>query len=1002
MYAQCQKPREQKSQKESWIWAGSANLRLITLICLMHSGTAHAQNEVISRAWTVENVVEPTFIEAISRAQTVENVLQPTFDEALSRAVTGCNIGIFADADGDTVHDCLDICPGGNDLVDNNNNEIPDACEYGSCCFMNGSFPACFNSNKLECESPPFNGVYGGQGSICDQNVAIIREPSGAVFIHIVGPPADCEPETSPTCQGSPPTTFTDAWKTSGVLTHSFDPANGGTPIPSGFFGVGSDMYAGSIQLQGVPLNDPAYPGADTLIRRHGEPFDLCASGTYPMQGDPVPIEIVALSLANPTSAPITITYNGGNNPELWDVTVMVGGEAPMGFLTATKEHCNGGTYTSVLNVLPQFTFRRRSNGALRGLIPPTHMTFTQTEPAPWVHDVNPIYDASLDPCSHFHAGFENQYSPLVCGVDADGDGIRAECDNCPGVSNVDQSDTDGDGVGDACDNCPAIANANQTDLDGDTFGDDCDNCPTIANQSQADSDGDGLGNACDNCPLIVNANQADTDGDHVGNACDNCPLVANANQADSDGDQIGNVCDNCPNVVNPNQVNSDTDTFGDACDNCPFVANASQADADGDGIGTACDNCPSVANPNQVNSDTDTLGDACDNCPSVSNSNQANSDGDTFGNACDNCPTVTNQSQADDDGDSLGNACDNCPTVSNVDQSNSDSDSLGDACDNCPLVANANQADSDGDDVGDGCDNCITVANPNQDDADDDTIGDACDVCPTDPLNDPDNDTVCNSSDNCPTAVNPDQEDWDEDGLGDYCDPPEAALADPLGEKVRFISFAVPPSSTTGPDAPTALRVRLVSLHHVNPPYAGGPSIPFSSFEGQIRWVGPPVSYVESTSVPVQFFAASLQCDPYYRDWASVGLLHVTGSAITPSSIFAVENVSDICAGSEDTCIAVSPSVTVGTRRWGDVELPYNPPATSTQPDLGDVASLVNKFKSAPGAPIKARAMLAGDDAFGNISPATMTLDFSFTHIAACVDAFKGKTYPHTIQACP
>jgi len=42
-------------------------------------------------------------------------------------------------------------------------------------------------------------------------------------------------------------------------------------------------------------------------------------------------------------------------------------------------------------------------------------------------------------------------------------------------------------------------------------------------------------------------------------------------------------------------------------------------------------------------------------------------------------------------------------------------------------------------------------------------------------------------------------------------------------------------------------------------------------------------------------------------------------------------------------------------------------------------------------GAPIKARALLAGDDAFGNISTDTLSLDFSFTHIAACVDAFRG-----------
>ncbi|MBF8305537.1 MAG: hypothetical protein HW398_725, partial [Acidobacteria bacterium] len=197
---------------------GAFSSGLVLIVVLSASSRA---DEVISRAWTVQNVVEPTFTEAISRADTIQNVLQPIFTEAISRAdtiqnvlepifteaisqaVTECNIGIFADEDGDTVHDCFDICPGGNDLIDADHNNIPYACEPGSCCIMTAGFPGCFNSNKLECESPPFNGVYGGQGSSCTQNVAIIREPSGDVFIHAIGPPATCNTgNPPPTCPG--------------------------------------------------------------------------------------------------------------------------------------------------------------------------------------------------------------------------------------------------------------------------------------------------------------------------------------------------------------------------------------------------------------------------------------------------------------------------------------------------------------------------------------------------------------------------------------------------------------------------------------------------------------------------------------------------------------------------------------------------------------------------------------------------------------------------------
>jgi hypothetical protein len=213
--------------------------------------------------------------------------------------------------------------------------------------------------------------------------------------------------------------------------------------------------------------------------------------------------------------------------------------------------------------------------------------------------------------------------------------------------------------------------------------------------------------------------------------------------------------------------------------------------------------------------------------------------------------------------------------------------------------------------------------------------------------------------------------------------------------KKTRFISFSPP-----GPSANSAIRVTLMSLHHVSPPYIGGASIPFTAFEGQVRWVGPPAQYVESSANPVPFHAASLQCTPYYQDWSTIGLLHVTGSAITPSSEYEVENLAASCMGHETSCVAVSARLWGGTTRWGDVETPYNPPSTTTQPDLGDVGALVNKFRSAPDAPIKARALLAGDDAFGNIN--TINLDLGFGHIAACVDAFRGKPYPHTIAACP
>ena len=80
---------------------------------------------------------------------------------------------------------------------------------------------------------------------------------------------------------------------------------------------------------------------ADTLISRSEDPFDRCGLPSAPEVQ--IEIEIVALSLVS--VAPIIVTYNGGQDPEQWDVAVDLSEvTAPPGTLHATKTHCNGGT----------------------------------------------------------------------------------------------------------------------------------------------------------------------------------------------------------------------------------------------------------------------------------------------------------------------------------------------------------------------------------------------------------------------------------------------------------------------------------------------------------------------------------------------------------------------------------------------------------------------------------------------------------------------------------
>ena len=98
---------------------------------------------------------------------------------------------------------------------------------------------------------------------------------------------------------------------------------------------------------------------------------------------------------------------------------------------------------------------------------------------------------------------------------DADGDEIVDELDNCPLISNVDQSDLDGDGEGDACD----------LDRDGDGVGDNSDAFPSDASET-ADSDGDGVGDNSDAFPSDA-SETADSDDDGVGDNRDAFPSDA-------------------------------------------------------------------------------------------------------------------------------------------------------------------------------------------------------------------------------------------------------------------------------------------------------------------------------------------------------------------------------------------------------------------------------------------------------------------------------------------
>jgi hypothetical protein len=192
-------------------------------------------------------------------------------------------------------------------------------------------------------------------------------------------------------------------------------------------------------------------------------------------------------------------------------------------------------------------------------------------------------------------------------------------------------------------------------------------------------------------------------------------------------------------------------------------------------------------------------------------------------------------------------------------------------------------------------------------------------------------------------------------------------------------------------------IKVRLNLLHHPNPPYTGAPSVPITDFEGQTRWVGPPVLYQESLSGG-GFYAAKLQCEPYERDdWNTFAKFNVYGTEIVPSSEYSVYLVPS----NGGPC---SKPVQLYTARWGDVAAEFNPPSETQQPDISDVSALVDRFRNVLLAIPKAQAYLAGEpgNPFGELTHGVLSVPFGFGHISACVDAFRGGPYIYTIRPCP
>lgn len=326
----------------------------------------------------------------------------------------------------------------------------------------------------------------------------------------------------------------------------------------------------------------------------------------------------------------------------------------------------------------------------------------------------------------------------------------------------------------------------------------------------------------------------------------------------------------------------------------------------------------------------------------------------------------LTYEISGDSDADLVPDECDVCPGHSDL--IDTDGDQVPDGCDVCPGFDDNLDADLDG--VPNDCDNC-ELANPGQEDCQPNGVGDVCDLA---------------------DAVS---RDCNENNIPDECDgiaTPSAPLPEPGGVTMNRYLALLPGNS----GELSAIRLTLSALHEPDPPNLfTNPPPDFSAFDGQVRWVGPPMLCPDETS----FWCAKLQCTPHYEDWESIiGLaaLYVTGAEVTPSSHYNVQTITTGC--NEVLEASYSGSLALQTARWGDVHPPFQLPSPNslTQPNVIDIGVVVDKVKGLVGAIPKVRAQLKTNDP--DPFAAVNVIEIGYT-----VDALKGFAYPFTgPESCP
>jgi len=160
----------------------------------------------------------------------------------------------------------------------------------------------------------------------------------------------------------------------------------GPMPLPADFFGPGSDPFDGGVPADAVVLpSSPFCPGflgnTDMIIQRK----NVALLPGIP-SSDVIDVEIVELSLVG--ANPITVTYFGGMNPELWEVEITLSPSlASTGTMTIRQLHPGGGIFDAQIFLQPYFTFTRVSDSMVATLDGAgTYEDLLNAIDVPWVY----------------------------------------------------------------------------------------------------------------------------------------------------------------------------------------------------------------------------------------------------------------------------------------------------------------------------------------------------------------------------------------------------------------------------------------------------------------------------------------------------------------------------------------------------------------------------------------------------------------------------------------